>query len=81
MTPSSSYQCTQCGHEFEGEGQVRCPRCSCDKVESRFLFGTPSADELTAEDYIDALLALCCGDARAICFSASTEDEAKKEKE
>lgn len=71
------------GHEFEkaDEGPIHCPRCGSDEVESRFLFGTQSANELTAQDYIDACLAPCCGDARAICFSCSTEDEEKKEKE
>jgi len=67
MPPNLSYKCTPCGHDFEraDEGQVRCPKCGSDKLEeNRFLFGTKSADELTVEDYIDALLAPCCGNSR-----------------
>jgi len=66
MTSNPSHKCAQCGHDFEtaDEAEPRCPRCGSDKVENRFLFGTKSADELTVEDYIDALLAPCCGDSR-----------------
>lgn len=67
MPPNPSYKCTHCGHEFETAdgGELRCPKCGGDKIEdTRFLFGTKSADELTVEDYIDALLAPCCGDSR-----------------
>ena len=66
MSPNPSHKCAQCGHEFEraDEGELRCPKCGSNKVESRFLFGTKSADELTVEDYREALLAPCCGDAR-----------------
>ena len=66
MTSNLSYKCNQCGYGFEraDEAEIRCPKCGSDKVESRFLFGTRSADELTVDDYIDALLAPCCGDSR-----------------
>ena len=59
MTAKSSYKCSRCGHEFEkaDEGDIRCPRCGSEEVESRFLFGTPSADGLTAQDYFGACLA------------------------
>lgn len=82
MNPKPSYRCAQCGHDFEraDEGQIRCPECGSDKIESRFLFGTPSADELSVEDYIDALLAPCCGDARKIGYFCWREDLGKKEK-
>ena len=66
------YKCTQCSHEFERlkeEGEPVCPRCgSAELEENRFLFGTPSAEGLTYEDYFDACLAPCCGDARGISF-------------
>ncbi|RLC72406.1 MAG: hypothetical protein DRI26_03070 [Chloroflexi bacterium] len=81
MTPNPSYKCIKCGHEFEGEGRIRCPKCGSDEVQSRFLFGTPSADELTAQDYIDALLAPCCGDARRIGYFCWSEQQGKKDKE
>jgi len=65
------YRCTKCSHEFEKleeleqEGELRCPRCgSTELEENRFLFGTPSAEGLTYEDYFDACLAPCCGDVR-----------------
>lgn len=66
MNPNPSYKCTRCGHEFEtaDEGELRCPKCGSAKVESRFLFGTKSADDLTVDDYREALLAPCCGDSR-----------------
>ncbi|MFQ5925322.1 MAG: zinc ribbon domain-containing protein [Dehalococcoidia bacterium] len=67
MPPNPSYKCSQCGHEFEGadEAQLRCPKCGSDKLEeNRFLFGTESAEGLTVDDYREALLAPCCGDAR-----------------
>jgi len=59
MSIKPSYKCSRCGHEFKAadEGQLRCPRCGSDKVESRFLFGTDKADELTAQDYFGACLA------------------------
>ena len=66
------YRCTKCKHEFEKlehEGELRCPRCgSTELEENRFLLGTSSAEGLTYEDYFDALLAPCCGDARGISF-------------
>lgn len=67
MPPNPTYKCNRCGHEFEmaDEGELRCPRCGSDKLEeNRFLFGTKSADELTVDDYREALLAPCCGDSR-----------------
>lgn len=84
MSPNPTYKCTQCGHEFEraDEGQLRCPKCGSDKIEdTRFLFGTKSAEELTVEDYIDALLAPCCGDARALtqCPLGNTRKQEEKE--
>jgi len=84
MSLNRSHKCTQCGHDFEtaDEGQLRCPRCDSDKIEdTRFLFGTRSADELTVEDYIDALLAPCCGDSRNLsrCPLGNTMKRSSKE--
>jgi|GEM_PF-3581950 len=66
MPRNPSHKCTRCGHDFEraDEGELRCPKCGSDEVQSRFLFGTKSADELTVDDYREALLAPCCGDSR-----------------
>jgi len=57
MPQNPSYKCNRCGHDFEGEGQIRCPRCGSDEVENRFLFGTDKAEGLTPQDYFDACLA------------------------
>jgi hypothetical protein len=80
MSTNLSYKCIQCGHEFDKEGEIRCPICGSDEVENRFLFGTPSAEDLTAKDYIDALLALCCGDAQNL-NQCPLEDTGKQEEE
>jgi len=64
------YVCAECGHEFDphdSKEEPRCPRCGSEKLErTPFLFGTASADELTAEDYMETLLAPCCGDQRNV---------------
>lgn len=81
MSPNPSYKCTKCGHEFDKEGEIRCPNCGSDEVENRFLFGTPSAEGLTFEDYIDALLSPCCGDSRRIGYFCWHEQQQKKDKQ
>ncbi len=49
------YKCLVCGHEFpsrEPVGAAACPRCgSGDLIPNPWLLGSPSAEDLTAEDY------------------------------
>ena len=81
MNPNPSYKCAQCGQVFEKEGEIRCPKCGSDKVESHFLPGTPSAEEMTIEDYIDNMLAPCCGDARRLGYFCWCDLQEKKDKQ
>ena len=52
----SEFKCIQCGHDF-GKGPwtgeaILCPRCGSEKIETNpYLFGSCSAEGLTAEDY------------------------------
>ncbi len=79
------YVCTECGHEFDqklSNDELRCPRCGSSKLKTNpFLFGTASADELTAEDYTETLLSPCCGDPRNVRNCPLYKDTTKDKKE
>ena len=76
--------CAECGHDFDqkvSKDELRCPRCGSVKLEHNpFLFGTSSADELTVEDYMETLLAPCCGDQRTLrnCALYQEPDSSKE---
>ncbi len=80
------YVCTECGHEFDQKAasreESRCPRGVSSKLKlNPFLFGTASADELTAEDYIETLLSPCCGDPRNVRNCPLYKNTTKDKKE
>lgn len=60
------FTCKACGHNFNrlvasSDSDIRCPRCGCEDLEhSKYLFGSPNAQDLTFEDYCDVALAPCC---------------------
>jgi DNA-directed RNA polymerase subunit RPC12/RpoP len=65
-TQSTEYTCKKCGHGFgrmgsQDEKGLCCPRCGGSELEHNpYLFGSPSAEGLTPEDYFDVALAPCC---------------------